>query len=1329
MGDDDFAEMGGGSRPLKASDVSLGEMPSPIVETADKEPQTMAGKRGEPSFSTEELEALVVCELIWKNRGMMEVSAFDIIDFLTQTFQKTNYSIAIAELKERGFLERTKDTEPIVVTKEGQDGLRKNQNSLRQILDTIISVHRDRILDSEKLQRLLLLSYISETDAYRFLYIAQQRLTKPEKLLAILLCDRSFQLMPQIEMIAAELRSKAVNTGKARLETLSKDKGFIIAISMLRPQTTFELTGTKLAKIVPFGNFAKNLALVLGPEIANEISEELAKLGIDEKRNIFSFDLDTLLNSPKNRQILTQYYSPIKDETQRLLSADWRLLTNVRELLRKSNQKTISLSEQQIQSLISSKAIFLVKDALLVTRLLLDETENRLKLSEDFLKTKLKDTKAIPLLFWDADLGSRIKNSIIVTVGDFVPNAKVLETNIVLKLSPLELGFEDELGQNQEFNAIGRIDEVNSIKSLFRLAKWENRENHVIVKAAKEIIRGKKFQQFSLQEALVQLQKFDNRIIEILSIACNKATSQQAIEKGHYTPDHLWGDVWRNFHRMHPAVTETEFASFRDKIVETIEKRARKRVISLEPKDLTCSPEITSYLRRRFEERFQKLTEEDKAALYILIKNRSQSPTFMTSSIWPKLFQAQYELAFGHSPKRDALDVLLSLGLLNESIWVTATGVNYGYIAIPSPFLRDIWENLEDRLKGIKPSTRVNFEEFCSKFKESVAELAAVEALICNRGWLTRDQLRTELWILDHEFWHKFEGYPYLISEKERPVIALNTSLIPELERFVLEAKLNVLEKRQTIFKQLRDLPNCDVILEADRNRGIYQGSITLESGKEYSLFVTPWFSRQLLESTAEHTKVVFVTDHKLTLELHNLLRDASNAIMVNTIHEKPTIASEVDDEIIELIVRNFEGYEFTKMVARPITLQSGKEKDFVRSTLEEIKIAKQSEDAVPDRDAKVFAGLNLSDIIFEPVNVDNHGFESLLFAMPVGPFILLTEKTHGEDFASSLKVLLNELHRIKMPAQQNIMLERKHLQLESNEPVILYQGDEQVLRFFDLDSLPSMLTEPGKIRIIRKLHALANCDFRLISFYIGHRAEEALKSVILSRRAELPERFIFLKLKTLEIDSKKKLAERCWGFVRPVVEPTTLDAMFTSARKEYYAKLEEIMADTSLQPYVVMSKDNEEGVSFYESPEHIALKYFILAYFRSVHLPKVEPQEVNVEKPLTAKPQITPDIHIPALNLSVEVETFYGTGATPVPRLSYVLDNYIGVDLKLWIVVPPLQSLLFMKSLSFLAMKYKARVNCRFFTVDVARKRLIGLDESFGESSISTPRKENPDQ
>jgi hypothetical protein len=158
-----------------------------------------------------------------------------------------------------------------------------------------------------------------------------------------------------------------------------------------------------------------------------------------------------------------------------------------------------------------------------------------------------------------------------------------------------------------------------------------------------------------------------------------------------------------------------------------------------------------------------------------------------------------------------------------------------------------------------------------------------------------------------------------------------------------------------------------------------------------------------------------------------------------------------------------------------------------------------------------------------------------------------------------------------------------------------------------------------------------------------------------------------------------------------------------------YYSEIRKLLSDIKKVLIVEPSSEDEEGISG-ESTIHFALKVFCVKYF--VEKRGIETVETEVDIPTVGRVDVLVKGFQPS-SLAVEIETLYGTGL-PIIKLKKTIESRLKAGLDLWVVVPPMQTFLYLKELLILRRLYREAYGERFevYTTDLGSGNLITLSD-----------------
>jgi hypothetical protein len=377
-----------------------------------------------------------------------------------------------------------------------------------------------------------------------------------------------------------------------------------------------------------------------------------------------------------------------------------------------------------------------------------------------------------------------------------------------------------------------------------------------------------------LKEIVEEARK-DFRLLEMLYLATAKTTGSTAIQKGYYSETIMWNDVKFNMKIRYKELSEEEFSSLKEKLILLTKDRGINLLfLSDEKKLLEYSSDI---FKEKIKERVNSLDEESKRAFYIFLLLRSEGillPYFWYEiSNWEKKIETAYKMSFNESIQLDPIELLIKIGILSRSTWITSKrgDIRQEYAEIPvfEEMIEDLKTSIEKELKIHIP----RIDEFVKKYNDNLVELMGVEYLLHNKGECKRNELREFLWSISLESWNIFESYPGIITSKEEEVILLNPLLIKPLKEWVKSKKDELRSKKLEPIKDLvLSIENIDNLIKYDEEFGIYKGFIVLPNKQEINVIIAPFYM-PYCEKFLKTYNLIVVTEHKNLDELCEKLR------------------------------------------------------------------------------------------------------------------------------------------------------------------------------------------------------------------------------------------------------------------------------------------------------------------------------------------------------------------------------------------------------------------------------------------------------------------------
>jgi len=346
------------------------------------------------------------------------------------------------------------------------------------------------------------------------------------------------------------------------------------------------------------------------------------------------------------------------------------------------------------------------------------------------------------------------------------------------------------------------------------------------------------------------------------------------------------------------------------------------------------------------------------------------------------------------------------------------------------------------------------------------------------------------------------------------------------------------------------------------------------------------------------------------------------------------------------------------------------------------------------------------------------YSIEGLIKVKPDRPVIIVAIKSPNDDYIATLLSLLREIYRMKvggLPIVRYIGTKAEKNIVE-DEPIrqgfikVIDDSEADILKLIDRYKLKDRLTE------------LSGQGLSFLVFYVNEDKKDFLLTNLSSLREKIaPAKIVVIKPSKLTAEQKRELARVTWGYVDPeeISNYATLDKQFKLNEDEFNNVLEKIATKREYAEIVREGNevDLEEGEKESESPLHYQLKAFIVHYL--IEKENIPRENIETE---SNKGGIIPDIYVndKSKKWAIEVETFYGTGITPWRKLERTVEKYIMNKVtdevnEVWIVIPPLQTMLYLNDLvsKIKDLKGKGYNNfIKFYTVDLSKIELVSIEE-----------------
>jgi hypothetical protein len=332
-------------------------------------------------------------------------------------------------------------------------------------------------------------------------------------------------------------------------------------------------------------------------------------------------------------------------------------------------------------------------------------------------------------------------------------------------------------------------------------------------------------------------------------------------------------------------------------------------------------------------------------------------------------------------------------------------------------------------------------------------------------------------------------------------------------------------------------------------------------------------------------------------------------------------------------------------------------------------------------------------------------------------PVIIVAIKSKDQDYVNALRYILRTLHRIATGTLP-------HGEYITNEMVKIYTESSRqgIVKVIELSKSSGVNINDVLNKLRNRLRELLVEGLSFTVLYVDEDLKEEVRK-LLEHRNEFGADVIVLRLRNLSKEQMYKVSALLWGFKKNAIDLEkgskevvadlwfeTFDKAFTSFADKYIGKLREVNNEAVEKGYAYIVKlHRAEG--FAESPEHYLLKVFTVYYF--VEKGKVRLEDIRVEEPLSECGDVIPDVFIAPRGVAVEVETLYGEGLAWMNKLAQSVEKYRGCSVsEVWLVIPPLQASIFMKSLMSFAKWLNERkpinATVKILTVDLEAKEFV---------------------
>ncbi|MCD6513296.1 MAG: hypothetical protein J7L07_00055 [Candidatus Odinarchaeota archaeon] len=330
-------------------------------------------------------------------------------------------------------------------------------------------------------------------------------------------------------------------------------------------------------------------------------------------------------------------------------------------------------------------------------------------------------------------------------------------------------------------------------------------------------------------------------------------------------------------------------------------------------------------------------------------------------------------------------------------------------------------------------------------------------------------------------------------------------------------------------------------------------------------------------------------------------------------------------------------------------------------------------------------------------------------------PVVLLAEKPEDDrfDYLEYLKRVLREIYRTRskgIPSPTHLSTEFDEVKLEVKAGRSIYA--------INVDELKDIKNNELKY-LEDRLKELYSQNFGFLVLYGSKQKLDEIRKLWNLKVFIDKEKYVFFSRipKFMEIHIRRSedvfvFANLMWGRVEGASEAgeASLDEYVTYLEDNFYGKIERIAGDLRTALTVEPSKEDEEGIEG-ESVVHYGVKAFAVMHF--IKNGKIPPTNVITEHGVG---DIVVDVYVrhpKSGDIAVEIETLYGT-ALPLLKLRKSIESRLKKGLKVWIVIPNPQFMIYFREISALRTVYRKKYPgaIEFYTLDIFSNRLISFEE-----------------
>ncbi|MGQ4876450.1 MAG: hypothetical protein ACP6IY_20495, partial [Promethearchaeia archaeon] len=559
-------------------------------------------------LSEDEILILSVLNFIKNQNIGISISVFQIKDFLEQIFPNINVDEIYFRLKEKELITENRDSEVFYLTSKGNEVISKQVISLRNIFSKIVAKLEYLLEKNRLLKQILYFSYKDKWIIRREIPKFINRFNEIEQILIIFLLDDSFLEIPEVSRLIRRLRKELPSQIKEIFINYCKDIDFLKTLAILNFELIKEKIGIEtIASFYYDNNFFNILTEIVEKEKVENILQELFLFGLIEFDNLFDLDIKSILLNKNNISKLKKWLSFDKNRFKKKLERDWNFFIIVKNILENSRPSNFD-------DLIKTKAVLFNKENIQVrseVKVVFNKIYEKIK---EKISNKLKGIENVLILpFYEIEHNNElneVKGKLIIVLHaynwwtrksfNYAFSEHVLENNVILLISPKEIGYKmnkekfysykkdffELPDKNIEFNAIGKLNNLERVKSIFNVCKWVLEEEYYPIKRAKELIWERKNPPISMEDAINELKNgmegIDGKIlIDALLISMNPPANYTAVFiNREFTKYNLWQLVEKIL-KLRYGIEREQFLRVKEILERIIEEKVRIDLLTL----------------------------------------------------------------------------------------------------------------------------------------------------------------------------------------------------------------------------------------------------------------------------------------------------------------------------------------------------------------------------------------------------------------------------------------------------------------------------------------------------------------------------------------------------------------------------------------------------------------------------------------------------------------------------------------------------------------------------------------------------------------------------